>query len=431
MARQIANVSSTTETFQNWLDKTNQSLDLLSTTVLTVSPASATQNTLGMTPLYPNGSSYVGYGHVNGFISVDNLIAVTALRGGNTTSSSNLNITSNAVFTGAVISGTSNVNLTGANTTIASANTRLTGNVYVAGSLTQIVSNAEISGANTTVSSANTRLTGNVYIAGTNTQIVSNTTLIGSQLTVASNVNMTGANTTIASANTQLTGNVTIAGTTATITSNILATGISHTIAGNVAFDTNVLFVDSINNRVGILTTTPNAPLQVSGAANVSGVLTVGANIVSTATLSGLNAAITNNLTANVVTSNTANINVLTTNNVTFNVEAVLTGLSNTNLGTNTTAGQVIFTYPYATYRSSKILLTVTNGTSYQSSELMTINNSTDVNITNYATLNIGPTANLGIATAIANTTSGNIEIRFQQTTASSSARVIATLIRV
>ena len=34
---------------------------------------------------------------------------------------------------------------------------------------------------------------------------------------------------------------------------------------GNVAFDTNTLFVDAVNNRVGILTTTPAVPLQVGG----------------------------------------------------------------------------------------------------------------------------------------------------------------------
>jgi hypothetical protein len=34
---------------------------------------------------------------------------------------------------------------------------------------------------------------------------------------------------------------------------------------GNVAFDTNVLFVDAVNNRVGILSVSPSSPLEVAG----------------------------------------------------------------------------------------------------------------------------------------------------------------------
>ena len=35
------------------------------------------------------------------------------------------------------------------------------------------------------------------------------------------------------------------------------------TVAGNLAVDSNVLFVDSVNNRVGVLTTSPADPLHV------------------------------------------------------------------------------------------------------------------------------------------------------------------------
>jgi hypothetical protein len=46
-------------------------------------------------------------------------------------------------------------------------------------------------------------------------------------------------------------------------------------ITGNLTVDTNTLFVDSVNNRVGVLTTTPTVPLDVSGNAKVSGTLSV------------------------------------------------------------------------------------------------------------------------------------------------------------
>ena len=45
---------------------------------------------------------------------------------------------------------------------------------------------------------------------------------------------------------------------------------ITSGISGNVAFDTNTLFVDSVNNNVGIGTTTPNEKLTVSGNISAS-----------------------------------------------------------------------------------------------------------------------------------------------------------------
>jgi len=46
-------------------------------------------------------------------------------------------------------------------------------------------------------------------------------------------------------------------------------------ITGNLTVDTNTLFVDSVNNRVGVLTTSPTVPLDVVGNAKVSGTLSV------------------------------------------------------------------------------------------------------------------------------------------------------------
>jgi len=63
-------------------------------------------------------------------------------------------------------------------------------------------------------------------------------------------------------------------GTTKKITSNQLlgaggtATLASATITGNLTVDTNTLFVDSTNNRVGILTASPAYDLDVNGVAN-------------------------------------------------------------------------------------------------------------------------------------------------------------------
>ena len=47
---------------------------------------------------------------------------------------------------------------------------------------------------------------------------------------------------------------------------------------GNVAVDTNTLFVDSVNNRVGIATATPGYTLDVTGDVNFTGNFTQGGN---------------------------------------------------------------------------------------------------------------------------------------------------------
>jgi hypothetical protein len=54
----------------------------------------------------------------------------------------------------------------------------------------------------------------------------------------------------------------------------------SLTVSGNTVIDTNTLYVDSLNNRVGILTSTPNYSLDVNGTTNITGNLTVSGNIV-------------------------------------------------------------------------------------------------------------------------------------------------------
>jgi hypothetical protein len=115
------------------------------------------------------------------------------------------------------------------------------------------------------------------------------------------------ANTGNFSGDTSIGGNVTISGT-------------SHTVAGNVAFDTQVLFVDSVNNRVSINNTTPGVALEVSGSANVStsvnsAMFTVGTSLIANASVilhtGRINAAsftttgLVANVTAFVPTSNT------------------------------------------------------------------------------------------------------------------------------
>ena len=97
MARYVANVDITTETFGTWVERTNLMLDSLATEIIT---ANTTYANTGAPGAQRNARLY-------GSFTANTLVAETALRGGNTGSSSNLNITSNAIFTSNVsISGT-------------------------------------------------------------------------------------------------------------------------------------------------------------------------------------------------------------------------------------------------------------------------------------------------------------------------------------
>jgi len=68
------------------------------------------------------------------------------------------------------------------------------------------------------------------------------------------------------------TGVATSTGTGSVVLSNAPA------FTGDATFDTNTLKIDSVNNRVGIATTTPNYTLDVTGNVNFTGNLTQGGN---------------------------------------------------------------------------------------------------------------------------------------------------------
>lgn len=82
--------------------------------------------------------------------------------------------------------------------------------------------------------------------------------------------------------------------------SNLVLTNDITTVAGNVTFDTDLLFIDAVNNRVGFKNTTPSS----------AAVVTVTGNVEFSATNNGLR-FVTSNATHNsaiyVVASNTSN----------------------------------------------------------------------------------------------------------------------------
>ncbi|GEM_PF-3266827 len=82
---------------------------------------------------------------------------------------------------------------------------------------------------------------------------------------------ITGGSFTDVSASGSFSG--TFSGTTATLTTLIVSGTATSTVSGDVAFDTNTLTVDSLNNRVGVGTSSPSDVLAVNGPiflANIS-----------------------------------------------------------------------------------------------------------------------------------------------------------------
>jgi len=108
-----------------------------------------------------------------------------------------------------------------------------------------------------------------------------------------------------------------------TVQGQIFVSGTAtSTIAGDVNFDAGTLYVDSVNNRVGIGITSPAHTLSVNGTTNISGAVTLQSTL---------------NITGNTTLANTSSTNLTVTNNSYFNTitatgQTVLANASTTNL---------------------------------------------------------------------------------------------------
>lgn len=182
---------------------------------------------------------------------------------------------------------------------------------------------------------------------------------------------------------------------------------------GDLAVDTNTLFVDAANNRVGIGTATPGYALDVVGDINTSGVIRIAGTSICTSTgcivdpISGIQNQSATDQTADFRISGTGRANTSLTAPLVDSISGAL------NIGTTTATGVTIG----GTANTTAVLLqgaagaTYTIGTSNNTGGI-TVGNSTATN-----TINIGSstgasatqTINIGTSATASSTTNVNI----------------------
>lgn len=370
MALVTSNVNTTTDSFQNWVDKTNILLDAYSTTIVTSSANSI-------------GGFTTGNATVNGIFTANSLTvsgnSTFGLRGGNVTTSNVLFITSN------------------------------------------------VSIGNATVNTVFTTTTIDTDLA---------LTVLGAT-TLSNTLNVAGVTT--------LSGNASLGGTL-------------QTISGNANFDSGVLFVDATNNRVGINNTAPAVALRVTGDVDISASLNVAttANITGAVTLSNTMTVTGNTTLSNdvVISGNSyisANQFVVTTSGIsinavaTFQANAVFNNqlsiqsntlqvnaatfliASNSDLGSNTTTGLVVMSFPKSTYKGAELTINITKTNTSQMSKLIMTHDSSSTDMTTYGTIT-SPTSTPELGTITASINNANVEIKVQQTNINSAVKVMANL---
>ncbi len=249
MTINVANVDVTVDTFSVLVTRVNQMADAFTNHTVTLDSSA-----------FGNNSS--GNGFVSGVFGANTLIAGTSLGGGSVNQSANLNVISNTSFQ-------SNVTFS---------------------NIVNFNSNVNINDIITINATANLA----------NTLTVTGNTLLSNTLIVIGNVSF--SNTLTVTGNSTFTNSVIISGS---------ATINNLTVTGNTNLDTGTLFIDSVNDRIGIGNTTPNAKLQVSGTANVSGNVSLSENLIVTGNSSFTGRV---SVTSNVVFSNTLTV----TGNVSF-----------------------------------------------------------------------------------------------------------------
>lgn len=225
MSVAIANVNPAINSFQNWVDKTNQGLYVISTQAVT-------------TDLTTDGSVTSGNAVIDGAFTSNTVTVFNTLRGGSMTTPGNLTVTTNTTIIDSNSFFLSNTNFRVINT-----NTHVnTSMLTVVGGSVNVTSNSSIGGSTMFISSGNVTITSDVR----NFAVQSNTNIInGSTLTIGSNTTINGTNTVINS-NTTFNGSVGFGGGL-TVTGTTTLKG--DVVLGNTAANT-VSIVGAVNTHI-------------------------------------------------------------------------------------------------------------------------------------------------------------------------------------
>ena len=395
-----------------------------------------------------NAASYTttnSVSNTSGFFPISNA-AVGAL--GNSTS--RWIITANSITAnGLTISGgtitSGNVNITGyvnasanlvaplvfANVSAGYAN--VTGQVNTA---TLFAATSANVGGNVQITVSQYGITGNATTVPTmsltaSSLTIGNSTITGApQINIANNlgntiVNTTSVSTTTVYANTTgiHTGNVSatvvnasanvnaplvfanVSGTYANITGQVNTStfyaSTSANVGGNVQLTTSQLFIGNATANV-LSNSTIVTIANSTGIANLQpALLTIGGSVVNTTYVAA--------------------------NNLVINTDCEMRVTSNT-LNANITSAQVFFTFA-TSFSSAKITAQVKRSGNVQTSDMIIVHDGTDAIISVYGTV-IAPSASSDLGDFSVGINGGNVELKYQQTAASSVIKVIAHLIK-
>lgn len=259
----------------------------------------ATSIDVGNAATFSNTLTVTGNATFSNVVTVSNNITISGV-----TNTASLNVGANVNLSTTQI----NVGNSSVNTVVSSTGIDTDGTLAVLGATT-LSNSFSVSGNavfSTTANVAGALRTGNTTVNGS---LITNTFLTVGTVANTPNLNVTDTGTIKS-----IVGNTIVLdvgpGNTFIVTGNttyrnvVLTTNLT-TITGNVNIDSGVLFVDGVNNRVGISNTTPDASLTITGTANVSGGVVLGGVL----TVSGLTS--TQNLVVGGASANiSSNVNI-------------------------------------------------------------------------------------------------------------------------
>jgi len=205
--------------------------------------------------------------------------------------------------------------------------------------------------------------------------------------------------------------------------------------AGNSTFNSNLLFIDTTNTRVGINVAAPNATLHVQGTANISGQLVVGGNLIIVGNTTTTGTYIANGdiipISNNYLLGNVTNQwNIFSSSLYTLQVN--LSGVVNhgyVNINTTGTSAQLIDSWSLSAYRSADYIVSIKNNSAngYQMTKFGILNFDGGVNLTEYATI----TSNTSLGTFSANANSTVVRLYYTPVPANTTIKADRTLIVV